>query len=185
MRELVAKRVAVFRGGEVAALASPLRHRADDAADELAHRRLPILRPHMSSEILRDDDVRGHLRPELRHLDVLLLEDDLAALVRDHCRAQIPFAGVEHVDAWLGEEALDGDAAGAGLLASGTGWAGRVRAGSKGRGNFHGRHDLSPPHQNKGAPHGGASSICCRDLSALTSAAWVPAPAAPANSLSP
>src|SRR5687768_17859998 len=58
VRELVAERIAIFLGGEVAALASPLRDRAHDASDELAHRGLAAGRVEMPAEVLRDDDVR-------------------------------------------------------------------------------------------------------------------------------
>ena len=39
------------------------------------------------------------------HLDVALLEDDLAALVADHRRAKLPFDLVERIDARIREEA--------------------------------------------------------------------------------
>ena len=92
-------------------------------------RGLAIGRAEVAAEVLRDDDVGGHLRPELRHLDVFLLEDDPAALVGDDGRAHLPFAGVVDVDARLGEEAVDGDAAGLGFLSGRLGG----RAGVRGR----------------------------------------------------
>ena len=55
-------------------------------------------RADLPAEILRDDDVGGLLRPELRDLDVALLEDDLALLVADHRRADLPFDLVERID---------------------------------------------------------------------------------------
>ncbi len=116
--ELVAEGVAIGLGGEVATLASPAGHGAHDAADELADGGLAIGGVEVAAEVLRDHDVRGHLRPELRHLDVLLLEDDVATLVGDEGRSEIPLAGVVGVDTGLGVEALDGDAAAPGFLAS-------------------------------------------------------------------
>src|SRR5206468_3679877 len=104
MCELVVKRVAIRLGCEVAALASPSRDRARDAADELARRGLAIGRADMAAEVLRYDDVGGHLRPELRHLDVFLLEDDAATFVGDGRRSHLPFARVIDVDARLREE---------------------------------------------------------------------------------
>src|SRR5690606_25163799 len=54
-----------------------------------------------------DHHVGGELRPALRHLDVVLLEDRLAALVRDARGAQLPLHAVEGVHAGPREVALD------------------------------------------------------------------------------
>ncbi len=58
------------------------------------------------AEVLRDDDVGGLLRPELRDLDVALLEDDLALLVADDGRADVPLDLVERIDALSSKEAV-------------------------------------------------------------------------------
>ena len=79
----------------------------DDAADELLDAALTLGRPNLAAEILRDDDVGRLLRPELRNLDVALLEHDLAALVADHGRAQLPLDLVERIDACFREEARE------------------------------------------------------------------------------
>src|SRR5262249_21984761 len=63
-------------------------------------------------EILRDDDVRGLLRPEAGDLDVALLEDDLALLVADDGRAHFPVHSVEGIDARQREVAREVDAGG-------------------------------------------------------------------------
>src|SRR5438034_688898 len=47
-------------------------------------------RAERAAQVLRDDDVGRELRPGLRHLDVALLEDGLAALAGDDRRADLP-----------------------------------------------------------------------------------------------
>ena len=112
-------------------------------------RGLAVGRAEVAAEVLGDDDVRGHLRPELRHLDVLLLEDDPARLVGDGRRAQLPLAGVVDVDARLGEEALDVDPA---ALRSPCGRPSAACADDRGRsvlGHVDGRHVLLLPPTEK------------------------------------
>src|SRR5207237_6780613 len=111
-RQLVAKRISIRLGREIAAFASPSGHRPDDASDQLTNARLAVGGAEVAAEVFGYDDVRGHLRPELRHLDVSLFEDDFSALIGDDGGAELPFAGVEHVDARFRIEAVDGDAAG-------------------------------------------------------------------------
>ena len=55
--------------------------------------------PDGAAEVLLDDDVGRHLRPAGRDLDVLLLEEDLAAFAGDGGGAQLPLDLVERVDA--------------------------------------------------------------------------------------
>ena len=85
--------------GEVLLRARPAGDRVDHAADQLLDAALALGRAHLAAEVLRDDDVGGLLRPELRNLDVALLEDDLALLVADHRRADFPLDLVERIDA--------------------------------------------------------------------------------------
>ena len=106
MLEVVAERLQVVLGREVLLLAGPPRDRVDHATDELLDGALALRRANLPAEVLRDDDVRGLLRPEAGELDVALLEDQLAALVGDDGRPQIPFDFVEWIDAVLGEEPL-------------------------------------------------------------------------------
>src|SRR5262249_37324076 len=68
------------------------------------------------AKILRDDDVRRLLGPELRDLDVALLEHDLAALGADDGRAQFPFNFVERIDTSLGEKPWERQTWSGGLL---------------------------------------------------------------------
>ena len=128
----------------------------------------------VSAEVLGDDDVGGHLRPELRHLDVFLLEHDRARLVRDHGRPELPLARVVHVDAGLRVEALDHDSAAARLLAACFRRLGG-RTGSKRLGHVDGCH-VFPPSRCKSAPPGALSRrrSCGRRGSAVR-----PAPVTP------
>src|SRR6185436_4363893 len=95
-----------FVGREVLLLLGPAGNRVDDAADELLDAALALGRADLAAEILRDDDVGRLLRPELRDLDVALLEDDFALLGTDDGGAQIPLDLVERIDTLGGEEAL-------------------------------------------------------------------------------
>ncbi len=69
--------------GEVALGLGPGRDRVDDPVDELADAGLALRGVEVAAEVLADHDVGGELRPERRDLDVLLLEDALAALGAD------------------------------------------------------------------------------------------------------
>jgi hypothetical protein len=103
----VAERLQIVLRREVALLARPARDRVHHAADELPDRSLALGRSDLPAEILRDDDVGGLLGPELRKLDVALLEDELAALVRNHRRAELPINLVERIDALAREEPFE------------------------------------------------------------------------------
>ena len=85
-------------GREVAALAAPAGDRAGDAADHLLDRALALGRGHAAAEVLLRDDVRRVLRPELRELDVSLLERG-AAPAGDQRVADLPLDLVERVAA--------------------------------------------------------------------------------------
>src|SRR5438876_1394170 len=89
VRELVAEGLRLF-ACKVAVLDSPVRDRVNDASDQLAHAALAAVAAERSAEVLRDDDVRRCLRPRVWDLDVLLLEERVAALVGDDRRAQLP-----------------------------------------------------------------------------------------------
>jgi hypothetical protein len=102
--EVVAERVQVLVGCEVLLPARPVGDRVDDASNQLTNAALALGRSNLAAEILRNDNVGGLLRPALRNLDVALLEDELAALVRDDRGAQIPLDLVERVDIRVGEE---------------------------------------------------------------------------------
>ncbi len=141
--QLVPKRVPIGLGGEVAPLAAPAGHGADDAADELADGGLTPGRVEVAAEVLGDDDVRGHLGPELRHLDVFLLEDDLALLIADDGGAHLPLAGVVGIDSRFRVEALDGDAACSGFLPGGFRLRSIRSRPERVSGQIDGRHDSS------------------------------------------
>ena len=71
--------------------------------------------PRWPRKYFGDHHVGGRLRPELGHLDVLLLEDLLALLVRDHGVAQLPLDGVEGVHPGRRVVALEAEAPRRGL----------------------------------------------------------------------
>ena len=100
--ELVGEGLGLVLVGEVAALASPVDRRLDDAADHLLHARLALGRAQAAAEVLLRDDVRGRLRPEPRELDVLLLEGRLV-LAGDEGVADLPLDLVERVAPGDGE----------------------------------------------------------------------------------
>src|SRR5438067_1311167 len=129
----------------------------DHTADELAHRALAIGLADVAAEVLGDDHVGGHLRPELRHLDVLLLEHDRARLIRDHGRPELPLTRVVHVDAGLRVEAPDLDSPSPRLLAARLRRLGR-RTGSKRLGHVDGRHGFLLPPDGKAPPSGALPS---------------------------
>src|SRR5438094_166289 len=83
----------------------------DPEADELAHAALALRRAERAAEVLRHHDVGGELRPRLRHLDVALFEDGLAALAGDDRRADLPLDGLVGVGPCRDEAPRDGEAA--------------------------------------------------------------------------
>src|SRR5262249_27619969 len=101
------ERVGLLLGREVAVLAPPRGDRVHDPADHLAHGALPLRRRHPPTEVLLRHDVGRRLRPELRKLDVLLLEDRLV-LARDEAVARLPLDLVERVAPWDREVAAGG-----------------------------------------------------------------------------
>jgi hypothetical protein len=94
--ELVLEGLGLGLVGEVAAVASPRADGVDDPADHLLDRALALGRGHAAAEVLLGDDVRRRLRPELRELDVLLLEDRLV-LAGDEGRPRLPVDLLERV----------------------------------------------------------------------------------------
>ena len=62
----------------------------------------------LAVKIFRDDDLGGEQRPRLGHLDVFLLENDLAGVVGDFGGAPLPFDLVERLDFRVAENAFDG-----------------------------------------------------------------------------
>ena len=101
--ELVGEGLQIGVGPEVVLPPGPLGDGLDHASDQLLDRPLAFRRAHLAAEVFRDDDVRRLLGPEARHLDVALLEDDLALLVADDGGPQFPVDLVKRVDAGPGE----------------------------------------------------------------------------------
>src|SRR5207244_10264688 len=96
--QLVLEGLSFAIGREVAPFASPRADRADDAADHLLDGRLALRARHAAAEVLLRDNVGCGLRPELRELDVLLLERG-TGLPRDEAVADLPLDLVEGVAA--------------------------------------------------------------------------------------
>ena len=95
--ELGVEGLGVLLGGEVAVRPAPGGDGVRHPADELADAALAVGGVELPPEVLGDHHVGRRLRPEFGHLDVLLLEDLLPLLVRDHGIAQLPLDGVEGV----------------------------------------------------------------------------------------
>src|SRR5438128_2494927 len=87
MRQLIAEDLRGFRRREVSLLVPPPMDGAHHAADQLLDAPLPLRRPDDPTEVLRDDDVGGDLRPGGRDLHVVLREHDLTLFVGDGRRA--------------------------------------------------------------------------------------------------
>src|SRR5262249_12969996 len=102
--EVVAERLKILFARKIFLDARPAGERIDDAADQLFDAVLAFGRSNLPTKILGDDDVGRLLRPESRNLDVTLFEDDLTALVPNHCGPAIPFDFVKRIDAGFGEE---------------------------------------------------------------------------------
>ena len=89
--EIVAERLAVVGGGEIAAVLAPPGDGVGDAGDELAHAVLALLGARVPAEVLVGDDVGRLLGPALRDLDAFLPENGLAVRVLDRGGAGLPF----------------------------------------------------------------------------------------------
>jgi hypothetical protein len=107
--QLVLERLRLGLVGEVTAFATPPAGRRDDARDHLLDGALALRARHAAAEILLRDDVGRGLRPELRELDVLLLEGR-AVLARNVCVADLPIDLVERVAPFDREQPADGEA---------------------------------------------------------------------------
>ena len=107
--QLRLERLGLVVVGEVAALAAPAADRVDDPADHLLHGALALRRRQAAAEVLLGDDVGRRLRPELRELDVALLERR-AVLARDQRVARLPFDLVERIATGDGEDPARCDA---------------------------------------------------------------------------
>ncbi len=108
--QLVLEDLGVVMGLEVAVLLPIHADRVGDAADHLPYGDLvPGARHAGLAEVLGDHDVRRELRPVLRHLAVVQLEDDLAVGLGDHRAPPGPRHRVQGRSALGGEMALEGE----------------------------------------------------------------------------
>src|SRR5262249_35758979 len=101
--ELGLEGLGLGRVGEVPLLVAPAADLLDDAVEQLPDAALAPRGAKLAAEVLRRDDVGRKLRPGLRHLDVVLLEDLLAALALDPGGAPLPGHLVVRVDPWARE----------------------------------------------------------------------------------
>src|SRR2546427_5630067 len=111
MHQLGLEGIGVPVRGEIAVLPTPSGDGARDPSDELPDGVLSLERPQCPPKIFLDDDVRGQLRPGLRDLNVLLLEDRLSLLVGDQGGARFPLDFVEGIDPWTRVQAGEGQTA--------------------------------------------------------------------------
>ena len=105
--QLVVEHFAVFLG-EIAILDAPVGDGAANAVDELPDRGSRVRGSLLAVEVLGDDHLGGQERPELRHFDVLLVENYLSTVVRDGRRPSFPLDLVEWIDARGAEYAFKG-----------------------------------------------------------------------------
>ncbi len=93
--------------GEVSVLNTPIRNRAADAVDELAHGSLPLRHALLAVKVLRDDHLGGELRPIFRHLHIVLFENDFPCIVGDFGDPPLPFDLVKWMGSRIAECPLD------------------------------------------------------------------------------
>ncbi len=117
--KLVVEDGCVFGRGEVAAVEAPVADGFCNAADEMADAGLALGGADLAVEVFAGDDVgRGH-GPVDGDLDILLLEDGLAASVGDGGGAGLPLELVVGRDSGAGEEAREAQGCGGGLEMAG------------------------------------------------------------------
>src|SRR5204863_1581829 len=87
----------VFVIGEVAVGLAPVGNGPRDAVNELLDAPLALGSAVLAIKILADDDVGSELAPRGRDFGVLLLEHQLAVLVLDLSRAQLPLDRVTRI----------------------------------------------------------------------------------------
>ena len=115
--QLVIKNLRGFRVGEIAIRQAAIGDRAGDPMNQLPHRRFAAAGVRVGPvgdvavEIFRDGDLGRQRAPAFRHLDVFLLEDDLAAVIRDLRRAAVPFELIERRNLGVAENPLKPQAA--------------------------------------------------------------------------
>ena len=103
--QVVTERLQVVFRGEILLLARPGGNRVDHPAHQLPNGPLTLRRADLPPEVLGHHDVRGLLRPELRKLNIPLLENEFTPLVGNDGGAQLPLDLVKRIDAVLGKGA--------------------------------------------------------------------------------
>jgi hypothetical protein len=98
------ERVGFFHGGKVTAFPTPARNGVDNASHQLSYAGLASTAIRRAPEILRYDNVGRHHRPRDRHLNVRVLEDHFAFLVRDGRLALFPLDLVKGMNTRFGKD---------------------------------------------------------------------------------
>ncbi len=110
--QFVVKCLRGLRVREVTIGNSPIGNRPGDPMDQLPHRGFAAAFVRIGAvgdvavEIFRDRDLGGERAPAFRHLDILLLEDHLAAVVGDLSGALFPLDLIERLHLRIAENAL-------------------------------------------------------------------------------
>ena len=99
MRQFRVKAFGVFVAAEITVLPPPFGNRAGDAVNQLLHALLALRRIERAVKIFLRDDIRGGLRPKRRDFHVGLLENYLAAYVRQAGDAAFPLNFFERMNA--------------------------------------------------------------------------------------
>jgi hypothetical protein len=81
--QLIIKRLGILRRGKVAIIQTPISNRARHPVHKLAHRILALIRVQGTIKIFRGHHIRRKHGPELRNLDLILLENLLALAIAD------------------------------------------------------------------------------------------------------
>jgi hypothetical protein len=97
----------IFVSREVTVFPAPFGHGVRYPVDELADAGFAPVGPQLAPEVLAHNDVRGGLRPGLRNLYVVLLENHIAFLIADTGVTQFPFDSVIRVDIRRREDTIE------------------------------------------------------------------------------
>ena len=95
---------------EVTILDAPVGNGTGHSVDQLPDRSLALWHTLLTKKIFRDHHLGRELRPALGHLDIFLLENNVAAFVGNLRHAPVPLDLVEGIALGIAEHPLDPDA---------------------------------------------------------------------------